>query len=177
MRLIGLAVVLALGLALAPLTAQVQRGDHAVAAPRQLLRETSMTVGDWVFMRQMRTWAKIFAFTGPQRAQLEDLTRRTGVAACSERYTQLGRSVDLPTTLAEADAAKLEEMVRLQPDFARRWKPYMRPCELSTQSMLKQLPDILMPEQREKYAAQLKGYLEAMELRRQLNEAEMRRFR
>ena len=175
MRRIGL-VVLAISLTLAPLAAQMQRGDHAAAAPPQLLTETSMTVGDWVFMRQTWNWAKIFAFTGPQRAQLEDLARRTGVTACSARYTELGRSVGLPTTLAEADAAKLEEMVRLQPDFARRWKPYMRPCELSTQSMLKQLPDILMPEQRERYAAQLKGYLEAMEVRRQLNEAEMRRL-
>jgi len=136
-----------------------------------------MTVGDWVFMRQMWNWAKIFAFTGPQRAQLAGLARRTGVAACSERYTELGRSVGLPTTLAEADAAKLEEMVRLQPNFARWWKPYMWPCELSTQSMLKELPDILMPEQRERYAAQLKGYLEALEVRRQLNDAEMRRLR
>src|SRR5256885_2013945 len=74
-----------------------------------------------------------------------------------------------------ADASTRGEMVTLNGDCARRWKPYMRPCELSTQSMLKQLPDILMPEQRERYAAQLKGYLEAMELRRQLNEAEMRR--
>jgi hypothetical protein len=48
---------------------------------------------------------------------------------------------------------------------------------LSTQSMLKELPDILMPEQREKYAAQLKGYLEALEVRRQFNDAEMRRLR
>jgi hypothetical protein len=111
------------------------------------------------YMRNAWNFASVLEFSEDQRERLPELAERTGVNRCIQEMEAAYRRHGLPTTKAAADQLTEDDRKRLQPNeiaMAREVMPSHRRCNLSELNLSEQVLDLATPEQRERYAFQIK---------------------
>jgi len=154
---------------------QPTKPEIAIHQSSQLVAPTvpSTDVGESLvkstYMRNAWNFANILEFSEDQREQLPELAERTGVNRCIQEMEAAYRRHGLPMTQAEVDNLSEGDLKKLQPNqiaMARELMPSHRRCDLSELNLSEQVLDLATPEQRERYAFQIKKFREVLTVKR-----------
>lgn len=121
------------------------------------------------YMRNAWNFANLLEFSVDQRERLPELAERTGVSRCIQEMEAAYRRHGLPMTQPEVDNLTEDDLKRIQPNqiaMARELMPSHRRCNLSELNLSEQVLDLATPEQRERYAFQIKKFREVLTVKR-----------
>jgi len=112
------------------------------------------------YMRNAWNIANLLEFNADQWERLPELAERTGVSRCIAEMEAAYVRYGLPTTKPEVDKVPMDDLKKFVPPAAmtRELMPSRRRCDLSELNLSEQVLDLATPEQREKYAVQVKAF-------------------